>query len=734
MGLISDIVNSVFSSDQTVASKNGDESNASTQGERSTKSPSDFNKSMDNSEYANVIELIDANTGKPVKINTFQDSIRLSRAGSTPTDKPSSGDTIVHNKTINSNLIKDLVYSGSDMSPKDCVASIGSYITEYTTKRITSLGDKNADLSKIDENSQVLNDLTFRNYVANGAEPQSLTSSEADKKDSTKVDGISRQNAGIGLGQSTVINPPFQFNKRDDVRTNPVYTKIGRVYSTQIMNNWPVALIQPGRFKYNTSFMKLLGFGGGASANEMLIRTGGEGIKGLAAKFFSCIADNLAIVGTIGSAIFGGSRAVEFRQSINLYKIYVRFLWTNLAADMGLIDGTKYAGSIKNLNLNSVLPTNYLVSSSEIGTDGKFANYLNDQYLPFRCGKGVTTTESFSNSMSSNPLMDKINEISQSNNEAANGDSVTQALFTKGPGTALQGFALKAASSFSDAASVASGKGFITLPDVFTSSTFTRSFSFDFKFHSPYGDPMSIFENEYIPYMMLLAITAPRQTGKLSYTSPFAVRIMVKNRIMINFGMVESLTLTRGGDNNDWTPQGYPKTLTCALSIKDMEPNISLPLASRGPLRSAMEVMFPTTGISEYLASLGGLSMHDLSLFSRGKRAVQTFTSSWNAKLDKDNMFSTVANTRFFSNIMGMFATTDLDRYNRLGDTMAQNMGENELSVTSKPFMPSFVAHAVGENGADAVTQIKSDAAGISAAMTKISSDLSAEGESHYSN
>lgn len=709
MGMIKDILGDVF----------GVSSN-----EKDGVKTSNFNKSIDNKEYYDTIDLIDASTGSIVKSTSIQDSIRLARSGQNVSDNVYVGDNIVHSKNINGNIISDLLYNDKDsMSPTDCVASVGSYITGYVNNKISTLGDKNSNLGMIPNGSGILDDLTFRNYLSTSGEETNIATGEAANDAGTTQEQISRKNAGIGLGQCTVLNPPFQFNKRDDPRTNPVYTKIGRVYSTQVMNNWPVVLIQPGRFKYNTSFMKLLGFGGGASINETLIRTGGEGLSGAIAKFFGCISDTFSIVGTIGSGIFGGNRAVEFRQAINLYKIYVRFLWTNLAGDMGLINGSKYAGSVKNLNLNSILPSNFLIPGSYIG-NGDITHYLNDQYLPFRCGKGVTTSETFSNSMSSNPLMEKLNDMSNENNEAATGDAGTKTLLGDAGGAVKSG-AMKLASNFSEMASVASGRGKISLPDVFTSSSFSRSFSFDFKFHSPYGDPLSVFENEYIQYMTLLALTAPRQTGKLSYTSPFAVRIMVKNRIMINFGMVESLTIARGGDSNDWTPSGYPKTLSCSLSIKDMEPNISLPMASRGPLKSALEVMFPSTGISEYLASLGGLSFHDLNAISRGRRAAQMFTSSWNAKLDLDNMFSSVVNCRPIANIFALTATTNLDRYASLGDTMAQNIKANSMTVINKIVMPSFVAHSVGENGADAVTTYKTDAAGISSAMNNIGKEIS---------
>ena len=666
------------------------------------------------------VELIDVSTKEQIPIPTIMDSIRLSRAGESPIDDSSNKNSVVHSRYLSKSLLGQFLLEKDVIHPEDAVSCLGIYITNYMHHRITELGDKNRSLDVI-ENKEILDDMTFRNYLKGGAAPKDFNS---DKSESITEDGsLDRisEDLGIGLGESTVLNPPFQFNKRDDPRTNPVFTKIGRVYSTQIMNNWPVVLIQPGRLKYNTGFFKLLGLGGGAGVTEALIRTGGEGITGAFSKMFSVASDALSVVGTVGSAIFGTNKVVEFRQSYNLFKQYTRFLYENLATMMGLISGGKYVGSVDNLNFDKFLPTKNLTGGS-----------LNAQFIPFRCGKGVTTNESFSNSTETNPLMESMNSTAQEN-DANSGDAVSKSAKSSGgdPVSFLAGLGKKvgmsALGAFSEQALILSGKGRATLPDVFSSSSFSRSFNFQFKFHSPFGDEMSIFENEYLQYLTMVGFTAARQTGKLSYTSPFNIRINVKNRIMINCGIVESLSVTRGGDINDWTPSGHPKTLTVDLGIKDMEPNITLPMASRGPLRMALEVMFPSTGMSEYLASLGGLSLSDMKLFSKKKiaRTGQIWLSSWNAKLNRDNLISTVTNSRLVSNVMSAFVSTDLDNYNRMGDLKVSSMNSNTDNMVKGMFgAPGFYAHSVAINGGSGTSLINSEKAADSDAMNEINNAM----------
>ena len=651
--------------------------------------------------YKFQIKYVDATTGENVDINSFTDSIRLARAGANIRDIPSKLDTIVHKEPMPTDLLSNFVTTPSEnYSPSDAVSALGLYITDYIVDRITTLGDKNSDLSKNDDS--IVDTMTFRDYIKGGMADYynalSNTNEEIDiDYNNTKINEAKEMSAsakriaahaGIGLGESYVLNPTYQFNKRDDPRTNPMYTKIGRVYSTQLMKNWPIALFQPGRFVYHTSFFKLMGLGSGSGVQESLIRSGGDGLGATLLKFISAPIDALTVVGTVGSAIFGGNKVLEFKQAYNLFNQYARYLYTTVASMMGLVEAGKYVGARKSLNLYDILPTKILGDSA--------LKYKNNQYIPFRCGKGITTNESFNNATTSNPIEEEMNSQAEKSDPNAGG-AEAQAAASGNPMGVITSFAkrigMTTLGNFSEQALVLSGRGRISLPEVFSSSSFSRSFSFDFKFHSPYGDVLSIFENCYIPFLTLLAMTAPRQIGKMSYTSPFAVRISVKNKIMINYGMIESLSVTRGGDSNDWTPAGYPKTLTVTISVKDLEPNISLPLASRGPLRAAMEAMFPSSGISEYLASIGGLTIEDIDVFfSKGRfnRASQQFTSTWNAKLNMDSLMSTVVNSSIVNNVVSLFAGTDLDNLNRSMDPFANNNETNMYgSIAFKQNAPS---------------------------------------------
>ena len=671
------------------------------------------------------ISIIDTETGKPIDITSVSDSFRFAR---------NKNDGTVYNKyNMDSNLLAGFIEDPEEgLNSISCVEALGLYTTSYINDKLTgkdSILQKsfNEDPTKLDITPDLEDNLTFKTYLKGGPFVRNYDNSPVDD---TKISDSNYESTekykrlaphlGIGLGEATILNPQFQFNKRDDPRTNPVYTKIGRIYSSEVMNNWPIVLFQPGRIKYHTGFAKMLGLGSGAGMNETLIRTGGEGLLGVLSKLWTGVTDIVGVVGSIGSAIFGGNKVIEFRQARNLFKQYVEFLWKDLATIMGLYTDNGYCGSIKDLDLNKVIPTNIMNAEG-----GSGVNVLNDQFISFRCSKDIIGSETFSNSTETNPLMESMNATASQNDEAnPNGGETGLGAVTDG----VKKLGLKMASSFSEQAAVLSGKGRITLPDVFSSSSFSRSFTCSFKFHYPYGDPMGKFENLYIPFLTLLTMSAPRQIGKMSYTSPFAVRVFVKNKIMINYGMVESLSVTRGGDGNDWGPDGFPKTMTVEINIKDMEPNISLPLASRGPVRMALESMFPSCGISEYLATLGGLSLDDMThnfRKSHFKRAGMMFVNAWKAKLDPSNIVSSVANTRAVSNIIGLFSSVDLDTYNSLGDFTKENAEQTLKNTANVKFAaPSFAYHAVNRSGGDGYNEIAREHKAENASISAVSDEF----------
>ena len=116
----------------------------------------------------------------------------------------------------------------------------------------------------------------------------------------------------------------------------------------------------------------------------------------------------------------------------------------------------------------------------------------------------------------------------------------------------------------------------LMFPEIWADSDFTRSINLNFKFFSPYGDPASIFQNVYVPFISLMAFALPRQAGEMGYVSPLLLRADIPGQFTVEMGVVTDFTFTKGGSENLWTKDGYPRIIECSLTIKDLYPSLMM--------------------------------------------------------------------------------------------------------------------------------------------------------------
>ena len=170
--------------------------------------------------------------------------------------------------------------------------------------------------------------------------------------------------------------------------------------------------------------------------------------------------------------------------------------------------------------------------------------------------------------------------------------------------------------------------------EYWTHWTFSRSVSMSFKFTSPYGNDLSIFENAYIPFILLFCMAMPRQIGAKTFTTPFIVRVNAKGMFSVPMGIIESMSIERGEDRNSWNTSDRPRTIKCNLSIKDITPTMMMTM-NRG-------VFFPlfagNDGFTSYLNTLGGLSIKDAGEL---QNTVKKFWTQMKTRLDSVSHFLT---------------------------------------------------------------------------------------------
>jgi hypothetical protein len=492
----------------------------------------------------------------------------------------------------------------------------------------------------------------------------------------------------LKMGLCPVVNPPWQWNELDDPPSNRAYPKIGRVYLENILSNYPIVVIEPGRAKYNTAFFNMWGTSLAGKADQLndYIRTGGkpEGTEIIKAALSAIKNITVGVVDSLFQLLTNTeeSKFMNFKPAMSLYTNYCNELLREVATNMKLLNlsdemtqadmnamGATYSESddfkeeerlIVNISRrNSIIDNdeNYssdnLIASSYLGTLDAlnvinfipksnrtimaFTDQANRCFLPFMAQRGISCSETFTNTTETHPLASQVNskaqELEQERGVGLWGKSVEAAMgLSKGINgseileTLVEKFNTymvgEALASTTELGLVFAGKGRMSFPEVWANSSFSRSYSLEFKFYSPVGDAVSIFENTRIQLLMLLALTLPLQTAKNLYTSPFCIRVYSKGLFSIDFGMIDSLVVQRGEETNNYSVQGYPRTIRVTVNLKDLSPVMMLSLG-QGALSGFKRA---NSGLIEYLAVIGGLTIADRHSIARRWK---TYWSRW---------------------------------------------------------------------------------------------------------
>jgi hypothetical protein len=116
----------------------------------------------------------------------------------------------------------------------------------------------------------------------------------------------------------------------------------------------------------------------------------------------------------------------------------------------------------------------------------------------------------------------------------------------------------------------------VKYPELWSSTEYGKNIQFDFNFISPYGDPLSIFQYVYVPFLSLLAFIMPRQAAENGLVSPFFVRADVPGLITSDLAMISEISWTKGGENNLWTKDKLPRAINGSFTITDLFPYLAM--------------------------------------------------------------------------------------------------------------------------------------------------------------
>lgn len=148
----------------------------------------------------------------------------------------------------------------------------------------------------------------------------------------------------------------------------------------------------------------------------------------------------------------------------------------------------------------------------------------------------------------------------------------------------------------------------LVYPDLWDNSTFDRSYSLEFKFYSPYGDPQSIFNYVYVPFISLVALGLPLQDSYYSYKQPFIVRMSSPGRFECECGVIINMNIVRGNEQT-WTAEGLPREITVTMSVRDLYPSLTLS-------KTANQLKY-NTGLTSFIECMAGIRYDQLNFLKR---------------------------------------------------------------------------------------------------------------------
>ena len=248
-------------------------------------------------------------------------------------------------------------------------------------------------------------------------------------------------------------------------------------------------------------------------------------------------------------------------------------------------------------------------------------------FVGFRVEKNVDSSESFSNSTTTSSAAEKINSSSQ---EAAakafdaglsNGGANTGIALLDGFINGIKTVTDNIFESFglSDIATVSTGVS-IDIPERYSGSDFSKSHSLNFQLRSPYGDPVSIYQNIIVPLALLMAGSLPRAAGPNSYMSPFLTRVYCKGMFSIPLGIIDNISIKRGSSEYGWTYSQLPTCIDVSISIKDLATAMYCPIETA----AIPNLLGSNNSFAEYMLTLAGVGLWErVSLFANTKRRIQ---------------------------------------------------------------------------------------------------------------
>lgn len=395
----------------------------------------------------------------------------------------------------------------------------------------------------------------------------------------TMSDLLSNNFAGI-------YGMPYQFMKSVDRRLTG--TKFGRKYTEKIVGRMPLLFLTPGKQSFMADFstdekkavlstLTDIGFGeGGSSGLDSILSRDGKyyTFEFAYSEYFQYVNP---MCHAVAQLLGIGNKSIDvggYKQKLSLFD------WSKAVND----DFKSYFSGKENVmfyinSINSI--------SESWSNDTKESSLVNTV-------NGMSDTAKEIQFIAGNALGTQVDALSNEN-YAETLSSINSVIDNYLAGSSV----LKGLSG--NMTTVLSG-GKLVFPELWSDSDCSRSYDIDLKLRSPDCDSVSVYMNIIVPFIHLLAMTAPRQMSPNGYSAPFLVRAFYKGCFNVDMGIITSLNVSKGREMS-WNDDGLPTEMDISLSIKDLYTSMFI------SNDKDMGQMMNNTCLMDYLSNMAGLNI-----------------------------------------------------------------------------------------------------------------------------
>lgn len=473
-----------------------------------------------------------------------------------------------------------------------------------------------------DNNVKGLKDSNNTDYLGKTNKNEKLKSSKDLDKDIKKmVQNQTKSLETVVDGSMRLFGLPHQLTENNDYRLSKK-TQLGTMFTETFMMDAPIIYIKPGKSKFlpgmTTSQKKNM-------LNTILRAASGEDKSASIAKTLRNMGDKDWRYFEFTADYSGYMTDVNWMCKIgsvflNLNKTQVP--WETKKVTYGAYDWSGY-------KLTSLFNSKAQMSSGV----NKMKDYIamikktlttvldDNDYVRFYVDANTSFSESASNSTTSSMISSFMDQLSGIGSELSFVAGVSGLQVDKVVGSSL-------GSIDSVVNSIAQGDGQISTflkrltgvgkqvltgsnflaPEIWSDSDYSKSYSFSVTLSSPYGTKEAWYLNVFVPLMHLLCLALPRQTSANTFTSPRLVRVFTPGWFSCDLGIIDSISIEKGGSGDAWTASGLPAEIKVNISVKDLYSNLAL------PSNYDIKTFFSNTGLINFLMVNCGLDVTKHSL------------------------------------------------------------------------------------------------------------------------